>query len=571
MRLSKLLSSAAIAACLVVVPTAQAAKRPAGALKVQTKTVAGVTCGKAGRTWVSGKKLAHGWFMPDSAQSAAYAKLAKHKKGAAKRHYLTLAKSYHAKAIKGAKTCNRGAGGGGSTGGSTGGNTGGTVNPGGTYTPPGNTPHTATPLHFALSGAAGIAMKSASSRQVSSGSTLDAVSPGGQVTDAVSSGSASIQSYLIAPNGLLYVIFSSAVDLNDTSDVNPADATCILAQVDPATGVPTCVDNSLRQIYSASPGGYPVNPSIQFDGSGAIYYTGTTSDGSMVLRKSAGGTTTDLYPPDKVQLSDFLVLSDGSVFVTGRTTATGVSWTRRITPAGGLQQVFADASTYWMHQFPDNNVYYGLSGNEGFGVGRYLTSGTPGKDPDMWITDTQGVGHGTTPHIDAGGAGICQNNGVDYPAHEPFCDAYDGAYSSKILRTASGKVFVVAAGQGKTMLAQIYPSVSFPSFTNTSLKSISVAQVVFDNLILSGVDASGNNETVVYNTDTNTDSMLIPGDADQQYEIYHLNYVASGNKVMFDGLRFSDNKYVIGQVPVDGSAPLSAVTTGKWADFQTFG
>jgi hypothetical protein len=40
-------------------------------------------------------------------------------------------------------------------------------------------------------------------------------------------------------------------------------------------------------------------------------------------------------------------------------------------------------------------------------------------------------------------------------------------------------------------------------------------------------------------------------DASNEIEIYNMNYVASTNMIMFDGLRFSDNQYVIGQVDLN--------------------
>ena len=74
----------------------------------------------------------------------------------------------------------------------------------------------------------------------------------------------------------------------------------------------------------------------------------------------------------------------------------------------------------------------------------------------------------------------------------------------------------------------------------------------------------------LYNTSTDSEKQLLgPGN---EIEIYHLNYVAKGNKVLFDGLRFADNKYVLGQVDLStNDVTASATTTGKWDDFQTFG
>jgi hypothetical protein len=56
-----------------------------------------------------------------------------------------------------------------------------------------------------------------------------------------------------------------------------------------------------------------------------------------------------------------------------------------------------------------------------------------------------------------------------------------------------------------------------------------------------------------------------------EIEIYHLNYVANGNKVLCDGLRFSDNKYVIGEVDLSTNrVNFVATSATKWSDLQSF-
>jgi hypothetical protein len=132
----------------------------------------------------------------------------------------------------------------------------------------------------------------------------------------------------------------------------------------------------------------------------------------------------------------------------------------------------------------------------------------------------------------------------------------------------SQKVLLLQTLIGKnSSLTQVYPT--FAGLTS-EVKSIGVAQSVLDYIILSGTDLNGKNITTIYNTSTDTEQVLIP--ASTEIEVYHLNYVASTNKIMFDGLRFSDNKYVIGQVDLNTKV-VSASQTGssKLLDFQTFG
>jgi hypothetical protein len=76
--------------------------------------------------------------------------------------------------------------------------------------------------------------------------------------------------------------------------------------------------------------------------------------------------------------------------------------------------------------------------------------------------------------------------------------------------------------------------------------------------------------TTLYNTETDSEQTLVT--ASNEIEMYHLNYVASSNKIMFDGLRFSDNKYVIGQIDLNtGQVNSSQTGSSKLVDFQTFG
>ena len=70
---------------------------------------------------------------------------------------------------------------------------------------------------------------------------LEAVEADGQVKPAIVSGSANVSQFIVAPNGKLYVLFTAGVNLDDTT----LPGTCLLAEVDPSTGVPTCVDDTL--------------------------------------------------------------------------------------------------------------------------------------------------------------------------------------------------------------------------------------------------------------------------------------------------------------------------------------
>ena len=50
----------------------------------------------------------------------------------------------------------------------------------------------------------------------------------------------------------------------------------------------------------------------------------------------------------------------------------------------------------------------------------------------------------------------------------------------------------------------------------------------------------------LYDTQTFQETILL--DASNEIEIYNLGYVASTNKVMFNGLSFANGQYVVGNI-----------------------
>ena len=250
-----------------------------------------------------------------------------------------------------------------------------------TQTPP--PPPSANALRLNLDGAVAVAQPQpgAATRSVMSvmspTTALEAVEADGQVHSAVVSGSANVSKFIVGPNGKLYVLFASRVNLDDTT----LPGTCLLAEVDPSTGVPTCVDDTLSSIDWPTPHSGR-SPAIQLDGAGALYYAGHTSGGHAVLRKYLDGTRTDLINAD-ISLDDFLVLGDGRVLVSGQTTPTGARWLRYLSATGSLHGL-AGLNSNFLRLFPDGNVYTGLWGTGNLGVRRFLTS-TNELEGKYWI------------------------------------------------------------------------------------------------------------------------------------------------------------------------------------------
>ena len=411
-----------------------------------------------------------------------------------------------------------------------------------------------TPLKFNLKNAMGLTLassvSSSSVRKFGAGSNLKALDAMGVTTDAVSSGSASIARFLIAPNNKLYVLFNSKTAVGTVS--------CLLAEVDKTTGEPICIESDMQSVSWDFLTGKSTNPPIQFDTNGAIYYAGTPSrGGNFELKKFADGQSTSLIN-ENMRLFDMLVLPDSSILISGETTSSGTRWIRKISPSGSLSNIASDQA-YFMRRFPDGNIYFALYG-QGLGIKRYLTEGSS-VDSRAWMASVRNGA--VNPHIDTDS--LCYPSWSD---QDGFCVGNFGIYTKEIVNTVSGSAYAVAGSGGSQGTLMRY----FPTLTraSTQVKRVVVMQRVIDYLILTGLDANGQNITTLYNTATDTEQTLIS--STNEIEMYHLNYVASSNKIMFDGLRFSDNKYVIGQIDLNsGTVTASQTGSSKLLDFQTFG
>lgn len=430
---------------------------------------------------------------------------------------------------------------------------------------PGRIPKT-SPLKFNLSGAIGLTLKNPEAQSLSAfartgqtsklavpSSNLQKVSSAGTVSSVVSSGSATVSNFLIAPNDKLYVLFARGTNLDDTNSAG----NCLLAEVNKLSGVPTCIESELVTINVLDRNSYwALNTTIQFDDTGAIYYVGNNANGNAVLRRNVGGTKTDLIN-DNIRVFDFVVLDDGRVIIAGNTKSTNADWVRRISVTGGLTTLFP-LKSFFLHMFPDGNVYVGglggFGGAGGAGVDRYLSQSDAVEEKPYIGHDSQ------NPHFPI--SLVC-----DETLHpRGFCGGYGGLVR-KFYSNTNNEVFAISdGGSGATALMRYFPTLErLPTVVSTPL----VLEGVGVNLVVSGLTSSSRNVMTMLNTSDNSEIQLIG--PDNEIEIYHLNYVASSNKIMFDGLRFSDNKYVIGQFDLN-TMTFSASQTGstKLVDFQTF-
>ena len=519
-----------------------------GAVKLDEKhlkKVDAVRCGRINGKWLPGTALPKGYFVSHAQQSVNFTKKARRSRGKAKVNLQRQAKRYAAKAKTQHAACNK--------------SWSVPKPPVPTPTTPAPSPSAAAqPLRFDLKGSAGLAVSNTSSVKqqdvaqggsrlmaTSTSSNLLAVSATGETKRALTSGTAQVDQIVIAPSGKVYVVFSSPVNLSDTAGWS--NTRCLIAEVDPESSVPACIESTLFGIHRPYRG---ANPAIQFDGSGGVYYAGLTIGGTA-LRKYHAGVTTDLIN-DNVSLQDYLVLPEGSVMVRGTTTTSNTSWFRRITPQGGVQTV-GSGWVEFLRRFPDGNVYFGVWDTD-WSVKRFLTASNT-VDPKYWIATSAS---GRDSYFKTGD--ICPEG--DYTTRWSFC-GWAGATSEGWVQTADGKVFGAAGG---ALLTQLFPTIGFPQ---TAISDMSTSAAVGNKLVLAGLNGSGQNIATVYDSATNAEVQVLGPDAET--EIYHLQPVAGTNTVMFDGLRFADNRYVLGRVDLStNEVTVSATTPGKLKEFQTF-
>lgn len=432
------------------------------------------------------------------------------------------------------------------------------------------------PLRVDLRGARGLAVHGSAKPRAHDLSNLDVVGRRGRVRDAVTAGTANVSRIYAAPGGRAYVLFASPTaigggepigepvcedyddgdDYGDDEDLEDEEETeergvdeedcwqettpieyCLLAELDPSTQEPTCVDSTLYNIRTTTFHG--PNAAVQFDAAGAVYYMGTASGGT-VLRRWSGGETRDYIANSNVLIDDFLVLPDGDVLVSGATYSTHARWVRRIEPSGRVHSLRSVAATF-MRLFPDGNAYLGF----GVGVQRLLTA-TDTFDAEPFL-DAERV---KEPCAEA-----------DASAKAAFCRPA-GALMTDSVTTADGRVFAVAGPADGGRLVQYFPEPAIPA---SGVSKVSLAEVVGENIALAGVDEHEQRVLALHDTQTGSERVLIGHDA--ELDVFHLAYDDRAGRLRFDGLRFADNRYVLGEVDLaTGVVTYTEDSATRWTD-----
>ena len=384
----------------------------------------------------------------------------------------------------------------------------------------------ASTVRFDLSDAVGIAMKtgvsSSSVKKQAIGSNLLVVLSSGLTRDAVILGTVSVNQFLIAPNNRLYVLFKSATDFGNGT------TSCILAQVYRSTGDAKCIESSLAYVDIGT---------IQFDADGNIYYSGGNSQyRQSVVRRYANGSAAD-YINQYQSFDKFFVVPNGDILISGSTSSNGLSWTRKISTSGQITSLSSEsADVFW--QFPDGNVYFPSGATC---LKRYLVASSQ-LDVRPWAS---------------------------WSSSSDCKDPYDTGYIGFFNRFFNPRVWILANGLvmslRNTELVYMYPTMKKAS---QSLSRISFGIPALTSAILVGTNSSGINQMILYDSTNDSSSMLVDGSS--EIEFYHVNWNVSLNRVYFDGLRFSDNKYVIGYLNLANKQIIASDLLSKLTDFQTF-
>ena len=384
---------------------------------------------------------------------------------------------------------------------------------------------TASNIKFDFTDAVGVALRSSvSSSSVKSqgiGSNLLVVLASGLTRDAEILGTATVKQFLIAPNSRLYVLFDKPAMFDSTS--------CLLAQVYRTSGLAVCLESKIASID------WNGEQSIQFDRDGNIYYSGRTAQNSRVIRRYANGSPTD-YMNQYQNFGAWKVAPNGELLVSGSTTSNGLSWTRVISTSGSISTLSTSAAdAFWT--FPDGNIYF----PDGESCLRRYLVATSMIDQAAW----------------GGWGGRCH-------PYKYELEHFIGAFWSKFFWIfANGKVLQIPPSG--TKMSFLYPSVVV---VDKPLTTITFGIPALTSAVIVGVNSSGVNQMVLWDSSTNQTTML--ADGRNQIEFYHVRWNAAQNRVYFDGLRFSDNKYVLGYLDLVTRAITTSDMVTKLVDFQTF-
>ena len=558
---------------------------PVGAVvvqKVALKPIAGgYFCRKTKSTWIPGTLFKSKYFVSHSQQVSNYLRQAQVAEGARKtlalRAALRNVSTWRQRYTRGAAACSKFD----------------ITFPTAVGSP--TTSSTTMPLNstedvvkFDLSESVGVVLQSSGV----SASAVRAATLRGQVLSLTSQGllkpalsgtSAKIHEIYAAPNNKLYVAFDDRVKIEAT--------TCLLVEVDEVSSAASCVDDGLTSVTWRNPvfKRPNANPPIQIGPDGSIVYQGFVQH-RAVLRRKHNGRVTDLLAMTKqgaFSLGDFLVVSDGSVFVSDSYFNIGcaANGIMRVFPTGRFDQLTTCETSRFMMQMPDESVWISVQRDKDtpLGIRRFdlrrnqwfseaPIDGERGKyylNQNVLNSKYQEVCNTAANRLWTGQWGVKLALEVDqrsaYWTNYTFC-SQAGVEITQFNKTQSNSVFVLA-GWDPSRLMRYYPTIAV---ANSSVRLVSHSFAKDDLFFLSGKDSDFNHITTVYSAATDTESIV--SELSGQFEIVRIGGSGATGTVYFQGRRLSDKQLVNGTIDLlSMEVKLLATQSSEWSNIQAFG
>jgi hypothetical protein len=191
--------------------------------------------------------------------------------------------------------------------------------------------------------------------------------------------------------------------------------------------------------------------------------------------------------------------------------------------------------------FADGKVYAGLWEND-YGSRRYSVE-LDALEDKYWISGSNS-GPARDSYFNVAGQNAISDCKVNNnQENSSFCSWF-GNIVSPIFNVLGQKTFGVAGSVRSRQLWQYFPIVEKTNVT--AISGVTLAQQVNTMIILSGTSSTGSNILSLYDTSSKQETVVMDGS--NEVEIYSMSYSQIKNAIMFSGLRFSDNKYVVGEV-----------------------
>ena len=397
-------------------------------------------------------------------------------------------------------------------------------------------------------------------------SNLVVINEDGTTETAAVNGSARIANTLTSPDGSVYVLYDRAANLDDNGT-----ETCLLARIDTDTGLPTCVNPNLTQVFWPN---YSTNPSlndpVQFDADGNVYYSGIVSGNTQFNRWDPVTNTTTILLENAdfplvthadqrrntgFSVLNFLTLPDGKSLVTGAAdvcdfdivnnvgntssnarladgTLVGdcydfLFFVYEIDADGTIHPEPAGNASFFMKRYPDNKVRLAFDDRNRSGI--YTWSETTNEvETAPYMVDYRNE---STPT-----PSCTIQRAVCIAPHQAWA-YYD--VGGKVV-TISQKVLFNNAQPLE--VSYIYPSTRTSWETSYTGLKPEFARVISDKLVIYGTNATGGHIVTVVDVSgaTPTGQILIgPGATNPanrtDITMYDADFLPESNEVIFSG------------------------------------